>query len=509
MKRCAIYTRKSSEEGLDQQFNSLDAQREACEAYALSQAGEGWRVLPDRYNDGGFSGGNMERPGLQRLLGDIASGKVDVVIVYKIDRLTRSLPDFARIVERFDQKEVSFVSVTQAFNTTTSMGRLTLNVLLSFAQFEREVTGERIRDKIAASKAKGMWMGGVPPLGYDPPLDSERVLRVNDTEAETVRLIFDRYLEIGSVQKLKAELDARGIRPKQRTSKRGNLIGGDRFSRTALFHLLKNPIYIGKIVHKDELFKGRHRSIVDGKIFSAAQKMLASKAQQRKRRTKQASPLAGKLFLADGKRLSPTHSVGASGRRYKYYAVIGEPAAASGPKRVSASSIERFVMGATSRAGISATDPFSVIRKVILHRDRTDIFLPAELRPAVLQCLGQHECVVDENETLLRWSIPTCWSAKANIRAAGHPSPQPDVNLVEALRKANAWLHYDAQGRPMIKALPAGRYDRRILRLAFLAPDIQQAILDGTQSPKLTLEALIRTAPPLEWGAQRKMLAEL
>ena len=243
MKRCAIYTRKSSDEGLDQQFNSLDAQREACEAYVLSQVGEGWTALAQFYDDGGYSGGSMQRPGLQALLADIARGRVDVVVVYKIDRLTRSLADFARIVEQFDKHEVSFVSVTQAFNTTSSMGRLTLNVLLSFAQFEREVTGERIRDKIAASKAKGMWMGGLPPLGYDPPVDSGRVLVVNEQEAMTVRLIFERYLELGSVHTLVSDLRERGVVSRARQKGDGSPSGGAPFSRGALFHLLKNRIY--------------------------------------------------------------------------------------------------------------------------------------------------------------------------------------------------------------------------------------------------------------------------
>ena len=239
--RCAIYTRKSSEEGLDQSFNSLHAQREACEAYVLSQAGEGWTALPAHYDDGGFSGGNIDRPALKRLLADVAAGKIDTVVVYKIDRLTRSLADFAKIVEIFDAAGVSFVSVTQAFNTTTSMGRLTLNVLLSFAQFEREVTGERIRDKIAASKAQGMWMGGLPPLGYDAPTDPlTRALVVNEAEAETVRLIYRRYLEFGSAHEVVRWLAGEGIRPKVWITKRGRTLGGAAFSRGALFHLLKN-----------------------------------------------------------------------------------------------------------------------------------------------------------------------------------------------------------------------------------------------------------------------------
>ena len=237
---CALYTRKSSEEGLEQAFNSLDAQREACAAYVKSQAGEGWRAVATRYDDGGFSGASMERPALKRLLCDIEAGKVDVIVVYKIDRLTRSLADFARMIEIFDRRRVSFVSVTQAFNTTTSMGRLTLNVLLSFAQFEREVTGERIRDKIAASKAKGMWMGGTVPLGYEPPENDARALAVNQEEAEIVRTIFGAYIDLGSVHTLQRWLGDRGIHSKRRVTRAGRLSGGRPFSRGALFHLLRN-----------------------------------------------------------------------------------------------------------------------------------------------------------------------------------------------------------------------------------------------------------------------------
>jgi len=275
MKRCAIYTRKSSDEGLEQGFNSLDAQREACEAYILSQVGEGWSALPHTYDDGGYSGGSMERPGLQALLRGIRAGRVDVVVVYKIDRLTRALADFARIVETFDAHEVSFVSVTQAFNTTSSMGRLTLNVLLSFAQFEREVTGERIRDKIAASKAKGMWMGGLAPLGYDLPVGGSRALIVNPIEAETVRFLFRRYLELGSVYKLIQELDAQGIRSKVRVTAKGETLGGGSFSRGAMFHLLQNRVYVGDIVHKGERYDGQHEGIVEPGLFDGVQAMLA------------------------------------------------------------------------------------------------------------------------------------------------------------------------------------------------------------------------------------------
>ena len=345
MKRCAIYTRKSSEEGLEQGFNSLNAQREACEAFVLSQSGEGWTALPGLYDDGGYSGGSMERPGLQRLLADIRAGRVDVVVVYKIDRLTRALADFARIVETFDAHDVSFVSVTQSFNTTSSMGRLTLNVLLSFAQFEREVTGERIRDKIAASKAKGMWMGGLAPLGYDLPTAGSRSLVVNDVEAETVRRLFRRYLELGSVYKLIAELDEQGVRSKQRITAKGRFVGGTPFSRGAMFHLLQNRVYVGEIVHKQNRFDGQHDAIVQRSLFDDAQALLASHRRTRTAQRRAISPLAGKLFDAVGRRMSPTHSRGARGSIYRYY--VSSSAAGQRLARVSARA-DRSIPGVTT-----------------------------------------------------------------------------------------------------------------------------------------------------------------
>src|ERR1700719_2754207 len=277
--RCAIYTRKSSEEGLEQEFNSLQAQREACEAFIDSQRHEGWVCLRAAYDDGGFSGATMYRPALQQLLADVTAGRVDTVVVYKIDRLTRSLADFAKIVEILDAKSASFVSVTQQFNTTTSMGRLTLNVLLSFAQFEREVIGERIRDKIAASKKKGMWMGGVPPLGYGV---QDHKLVMIDSEADAVRLIFRRYSELGSVRLLKAELEARGIRSKSWTSVSGRLVGGKPFSRGALYLMLQNRIYRGEIVHKGQFHLGEHTPIVDQPLWEAVQAQLAGNVAERK-----------------------------------------------------------------------------------------------------------------------------------------------------------------------------------------------------------------------------------
>src|SRR5689334_6318082 len=316
-RRCAIYTRKSSEEGLDQKFNSLAAQREACEAYIRSQQHEGWASARTRYDDGGFSGGNMERPALQRLLADIRTGRVDIVVVYKVDRFTRSLADFARLVELFDAEDVSFVSVTQQFNTTSSMGRLTLNVLLSFAQFEREVTGERIRDKIAASKKKGMWMGGNVPLGYDA---EERTLIIHPAEAETVRRIFALYRELGCVRRVKEEIDRLGLRTKSSTTANGAERGGKPFSRGHLYTLLSNPIYTGQIAHKGELYPGQQPALIDDASWSIVRDQLAANTRDHRHRAKAAEPslLAGLLVDARGDRLTPSHAV-RKGRRYRYY----------------------------------------------------------------------------------------------------------------------------------------------------------------------------------------------
>lgn len=328
--RCAIYTRKSSEEGLEQSFNSLDAQRDACEAFIASQKHEGWVALPDRYDDGGFSGGSMDRPALQRLLEAVSNGSVDVVVVYKVDRLSRSLSDFARLTERFDKHGTSFVSVTQQFNTSTSMGRLTLNVLLSFAQFEREVAGERIRDKIALSKRRGMWMGGLPPLGYD---GIDRKLVVNEAEAETVRLIFNWYLEAGSVAELKRRLDGEGIVSKRRAFGDGRAAGGVSFSRGALYQILRNRLYRGEIAHRGEVHKGNHQPIVDEELWDAVQARLAGQSQRARGSTSHQTSgalLAGILFDGDGNRMTPTYS--SKGRR-RYYYYVSAPMVRGGTGR--------------------------------------------------------------------------------------------------------------------------------------------------------------------------------
>ena len=363
--RCAIYTRKSSEEGLEQEFNSLQAQREACEAFINSQRHEGWVCLPTAYDDGGFSGATMDRPALRQLLADIAAGRVDTVVVYKIDRLTRSLADFAKIVEILDAKGASFVSVTQQFNTTTSMGRLTLNILLSFAQFEREVIGERIRDKIAASKRKGMWMGGLPPLGYRA---QDHKLVVIDSEAEIVRFIFRRYAELGSVRLLKEELDACGIRSKSRTSASGRATGGKPFSRGALYLILKNRTYLGEIIHKGQSGRGEHRPIVDQAVWEAVQARLAENAAAHNSSpsSRQLSPLAGILFDRDGHPMTPSHAV-KKGTRYRYYVsrplITRERAENFAGLRIPAGEIEQLV---TSRVRQWLLNPGSIYHAIRL-----------------------------------------------------------------------------------------------------------------------------------------------
>lgn len=315
--RCAIYTRKSSEEGLEQDFNSLDAQYVACSAYIASQASEGWTLIADRYDDGGISGGTLERPALKTMLANIASGRIEIVVVYKVDRLTRSLLDFSKLVEAFDKAGTSFVSVTQSFNTTTSMGRLTLNMLLSFAQFEREVTAERIRDKLAASKQRGMWMGGTPPVGYEP---DGRSLAIVEEHAELVRLIFKLYLDLGNVRLLQEELHRRGLIKPVRTTRIGRRFGGTSFSRGELYAILSNPIYIGRIRHRNTTYDGRHRPIVDQETWDRVQTALSCNrtGERHVRAVANPSILAGKLFDGSGEKMIACHA-GKGAKRYRYY----------------------------------------------------------------------------------------------------------------------------------------------------------------------------------------------
>jgi site-specific DNA recombinase len=384
--RCAIYTRKSSDEGLDQEFNSLDAQREACEAYIASQKHEGWIALPALYDDGGISGATMARPALKQLLADIGSHRVDAVVVYKVDRLTRSLGDFAKIVEIFDEHKVSFVSVTQQFNTTSSMGRLTLNMLLSFAQFEREVTAERIRDKIAASKKKGMWMGGTLPLGYDV---NDRRLVINAPEAETVCHIYRRYAELGSVRTLREELDRNRIVSKRRTDRFGRPAGGKPFSRGALYLLLQNRLYRGEIVHKENIYPGLHEAIVPEDLWDEVQNTLAGNRLKQNYSVGADEPslFRGLIHDATGQIMTPTHAVKA-GKRYRYYVsnrlITPKPESGSGPK--------------SDGAGDGQRIPAASIEPLVIDRIRRFLLDPS----ALLDACGPEDAAAGRQEQIIR-----------------------------------------------------------------------------------------------------------
>lgn len=509
--RCGIYTRKSSDEGLEQEFNSLDAQRDAGEAYIKSQAHEGWRVIPTPYHDGGYSGGTMERPALHKLLSDVDAGLIDVVVVYKIDRLTRSLPDFARIVERFDAKEVSFVSVTQSFNTTSSMGRLTLNVLLSFAQFEREVTGERIRDKIAASKAKGMWMGGNLPLGYDLPAPGTRILKVNESEAEIVRHIFERYLKLGSVHALQRDLAERDIKSKRWTTSKGNEVSGCAFNRGALFHLLKNPIYLGKIRHKGIIHEGGHDAIIDPALFDKAQNLLKEHAPKRRRKSPNAkSYLTGRLFDANGEAMTPVHTRNRHGKLYRYYvsASLQQGARPNSDvlQRISASDLEKTLGDLLARWLPRTDKALDQIDAIHLRKDGLLIDLPAVVEKDLKQHLNGDEQIIHAGQGVLRIAVPLALplrGGKQLVIAGSQRPPRPDPKLIAALRKAHRMLEWK-RGMPSLSIAPTTPYDRAILRLALLAPDLQKDILKGLQPPTLTLEALKTIDIPIGWKSQRK-----
>jgi DNA invertase Pin-like site-specific DNA recombinase len=522
VKRCALYSRKSSEEGLDQTFNSLDAQREACEAYVKSQKGEGWRALDTPYDDGGFSGGSMERPALKRLLADIEAGRIDVVVVYKIDRLTRSLADFARMVELFDRHEVTFVSVTQAFNTTSSMGRLTLNVLLSFAQFEREVTGERIRDKIAASKSRGMWMGGHVPLGYDIPVGAERALVVNEAEAATVRAIFGAYLELGSVHAVQRWAVEQNIRSKQRRSRDGRTVGGQCFSRGALFHLLRNRTYLGLIVHRDKAHEGLHPAIVDATLFEAVREKLDANVRRHEARSDRVTraPLVGRIFDGDGQPMSPSFTRGKRRQVYRYY--VSAPlqqgrrqADDPGIRRVPGPALEAMIGAVIRRvAPASAADPLSALSRVDVHAESLQLLMPVTLLASMRSRLERDETVEPDaaEPALLRLTIPIRMRLRGGRRwiiGGAKPAARRDPVLIKALRAAHAMLGTDAAGLPTLDAAPASPYRRRLVRLAFLAPDLQRAILAGQQPPGLTLESLMHAPMPLLWSEQAGMIVSL
>jgi site-specific DNA recombinase len=564
--RCAIYTRKSTDEGLEQAFNSLDAQREACAAFILSQKHEGWTVLPALYDDGGYSGGTMERPALQQLLADIEAGRVDVVVVYKVDRLTRALSDFAKLVEIFDRHGVSFVSITQQFNTTTSMGRLTLNILLSFAQFERELIGERVRDKIAASKKKGMWMGGTVPLGYNA---EDRKLVVNDSEARTVVDIFRRYLRLKSVRALGEELATAGIKSKRRVRPDGTEYGNQRFSQGALYLMLQNRTYCGEATHKGNAYPGEHSAIVDKQLWDAVQAVLADNrvARATGARTKQPSLLTGMVFDDAGERLTPTWSV-KKGTRYRYYVsnslVTGAARGQSNRRRIPAGNLETVVISRlrellTNRGelldAINNEIDDGIRRGHLIERGRQiadELGQTAEKTKAILLALicrievkpdcvkidisqsrlaalltstsidlpteNQHPKPIDSSDHILTLTVPM------RLKRVGREmkmlvddsdaNSAVDMGLLRIVARA-----HDIQTRLVqdttLTVHDIARAERNtaayiytLLRIPWLAPDITTAIINGQHPPQLNAKKLMRLTAhlPIDWAEQRTLL---
>src|SRR5262245_5392144 len=563
--RCAIYTRKSTDEGLDQAFNSLDAQREACAAFVQSQKHEGWTVLPAQYDDGGYSGGTMQRPALERLLADLEAGQVDVIVVYKVDRLTRALSDFAKLVEVFDRRGVSFVSITQQFNTTTSMGRLTLNVLLSFAQFEREVIGERVRDKIAASKKKGMWMGGMPPLGYDV---KDRRLVVNGNEARTVVEIYRRYLAFKSVRDLHDELAAAGIRSKRRVRPDGTTYGGQKIARGALYLMLQNPIYRGEITHKGKSYPGEQPAVIDQPLWDEVQAVLAQNRIERATgaRAKHPSLLGGLVFDATGERLTPTYAI-KKGTRYRYYVSSSLVREAKGNRtdrwRIPAGDLEGAVVNRLRRffadptalldAGDTETHSGSGKRQLIergrqvaeelntetpdqakatlmalmcrisIHSDRIDIALSRGCTAALLARTSIDLAVQPQNAVPSPHDLMTL-RAPARLQRVGREvrmlvegadyQAVADPSLLRIVARAhdiqerlsqdtNLTVHDVAREERVTTA-----YIYALLRLPWLAPDITTAIIHGRQPLQLNAMTLMRRAArlPADWTEQRTML---
>jgi site-specific DNA recombinase len=512
--RCAVYTRVSTEQGLEQDFNSLDAQREACEAYIKSQVHEGWRLVRDRYDDGGFSGGSMDRPALQKLLIDVQARRIDVIVVYKVDRLTRSLADFAKLVETFDGHGVSFVSVTQSFNTTTSMGRLTLNVLLSFAQFEREVTGERIRDKIAASKKKGMWMGGVVPLGYRV---EDRALHVVEDHAAIVRSLFRRYLAVGSVVGLKQQLDAEGFRIPIRIDGAGRSIGGGLFSRGHIYKLLSNPLNVGRIAHKGQVHEGQHTPIVTLDLWDEVQQSLHDHlGAARNKRTRQSSDalLIGKLYDDGGNRMSPTWARKGS-KRWRYYvsqaALQGDKSKAGSILRVPAADVETLVTQALGKLlspdhAASQTDIRNLIDRVVVGR--------ATIR---IQLSEVAEGTDSARILTLPWTRPSPYRKREIIQGANNAKTyarpmraNARAILIEALRDAHRWLDELLSNSRLTLESLASREDKTVrsiqmtVSLAFLAPEIVKAAVEGRLPRGFGLKRLVDL--PMAWPDQWRTL---
>ena len=546
--RCAIYTRKSSEEGLEQDFNSLHAQREACAAYILSQASEGWALLPGEYDDGGLSGGTLERPALKHLLADIEAGKLDIVVVYKVDRLTRSLLDFARLVETMDKAGVSFVSVTQSFNTTTSMGRLTLNMLLSFAQFEREVTAERIRDKIAASKAKGMWMGGIPPLGYAP---DGRSLKIVDEHAELVRIVFERYIEIGNVRILAEQLEAEGMHVPERILSTGKRIGGGLFTRGHIYKILASPVYLGEVHHKGKVYDGKHPAIIDRATWDGAQGRLQDNTQgpQRTDKIKSRSLLAGKLLSEANEPLIANHAC--KGKlRYRYYVsrrLHHDPGASDdGGLRMPALELEKAVAAKLAQV---VGDPLRLASELAIAPE------PEQLQAAFQVAATLSEKVLKRDYATVRSLIDRVHIGSGVVRLTvqtgaltaklGFPMPTPahaelelelpyrlsrrgqalrivkpdgamgahtgyDQALINLLLMARCWWKRLEGGSVSVAQLAraegiSSAWITKVIRLQFLAPDLVTMIVNGNQPPQISAAAVTRSGTlPVAWTEQRR-----
>lgn len=525
--RCAIYTRKSSEEGLEQDFNSLNAQREACEAYIKSQMHEGWVLIDKQYNDGGYSGGTMERPAFKELLKDIENDKIDIVVVYKVDRLTRSLMDFSKIIDVFDRHETSFVSITQQFNTTTSMGRLTLNILLSFAQFEREVTGERIRDKIAASKKKGMWMGGKVPLGYSK---EDKKLVVHKEDTQKVQMLFEKYLELKSVPKLMQYLKEEEIKTK--TDKY--------FSKGQLYHLLANKVYIGKITHKDKVYEGEHKAIICDETFEKVQKLLYENKVDKICGVKCSSNslLAGLINDDLGNRMTPSHSNN-HGRRYRYYisTALKNNKETGSISKIPAGEVEKFIIETTkeflkdkeqiqnivSEYKISKQNKLiytaqniqdysepklirAIIHKIVISKNSIEITVNANSLINILNALVNNQKIIvpDRNEkfnpiTITKKIKITQPSRNDNIlilNAKKYNTPEPNPYLVNAIVKS-FYYHKQIQSGKTIENLQTeeglkdSKYIRNILNLKYISPELTEQILTGTQPRELSLQKLI------------------
>ena len=538
--RCAIYTRKSTEDGLEQDFNSLDAQREACEAYIASQKHEGWELLSGHYDDGGISGGHLERPALQRLMQDIDDKQVDQIVVYKIDRLTRSLADFAKLVDRLDAAEASFVSVTQSFNTATSMGRLTLNVLLSFAQFEREVTAERIRDKIAASKKKGLWMGGNVPLGYQP---DGRTLTIDENEAATVRTLYDLYLKHGALREASDCARDLQLRTRRRERPDGRVTGGGSFERGHIYHILANPIYAGRIRHKRQVFEGKHPAIIDPLIWEKVQGMLASgthKSRGAKQRAS-TSPLVGKLFDEAGDRLTPSHSQ-KNGKRLRYY--ISRRLVTERSKkhpdawRLPAEQLEGLLvdvirqhLGRRGAAALMTTSLSAVgilgvetsLTNTIQAHQIFNLIERVDLEPGSLHLqmdAGKLASSLGVAETNIASDACTI-KAPFQMRRRGvelklHLGATPnqiDRTLTLNISNAKKWLGLVIEGQTFAEIADAeGTSKRRIqavVELALLSPQTLDAVVAGEQPIRMTSDYLIKTGFSAIWSEQHSQLAQL